>query len=98
MSRNHKNAVWRTLVFNISETLGVPQPLQSMRVADARGANPVRWQAQSSKLLNVLRVVGRFDFDWFPPDPPESWVTLSGARTSRIFPGRLTVGQRPLEP
>jgi hypothetical protein len=31
------------------------------------GTNPVRWQAQSSKLLNVLWVVGRFDFDWFPP-------------------------------
>jgi hypothetical protein len=31
------------------------------------GTNPVRWQAQSSKLLNVLLVVGRFDFDWFPP-------------------------------
>jgi hypothetical protein len=31
------------------------------------GANPVRWQAQSSKLLNGLLVVGRFDFDWFPP-------------------------------
>jgi hypothetical protein len=31
------------------------------------GTNPVRWQAQSSKLLNVLWIVGRFDFDWFPP-------------------------------
>jgi hypothetical protein len=39
------------------------------------GANPVRWQAQSSKLLNVLLVVGRFDFDWFPPVRSKSVIS-----------------------
>jgi hypothetical protein len=31
------------------------------------GANFARWQARSSKPLNALWSVGRFDFDWFPP-------------------------------
>jgi hypothetical protein len=39
------------------------------------GTNPVRWQAQSSKLLNVLWIVGRFDFDWFPPVHPKSVIS-----------------------
>jgi hypothetical protein len=39
------------------------------------GTNPVRWQAQSSKLLNVLWIVGRFDFDWFPPVRSKSVIS-----------------------
>jgi hypothetical protein len=39
------------------------------------GINPVRWQAQSSKLLNVLWIVGRFDFDWFPPVRSKSVIS-----------------------
>src|SRR5580698_5792373 len=45
-------------------------------------------------------VVGRFDFDWFPPNPSGfGRVGLHlGGKPRSIFPGRLTVGQRPLEP
>jgi hypothetical protein len=42
------------------------------------GTNPVRWQAQSSKLLNVLWIVGRFDFDWFPPEGSKGPGRIAG--------------------